>query len=347
MNLLLIIVKAELGLSNVVDSVVKYAEGFLKFESILGVCVTHMDTIDAWTEADFRRVLKAQCGIEEVIFTSLATKASDLEDGVLSLCRANPLNATVDSEEFLKLFRINDNNLRILVSVRKEVENFESIKRQFYQLLSDGTFKGDADDALYEFQVWMTEQVVEAQKRLAEEHNFDFYGPSLANEAGHVANLSKQLEAALLEIRARCFERAPNHTDEMRRCPYCGEVFVKISGCDNVTCGADIGGGFDVRQGRGESLATYFFNWLRDTGRFEMRRRGVRGRQSRARTQQPRGCGRSLNWASMPVVAPPPEMMAAHHVTTEDVPAIPPFALESWNSEFDLRFAGCEIKENE
>ena len=42
------------------------------------------------------------------------------------------VNIAIDSSNFLRFFKINDRNYKILRTVRREVERFESIKKKFY-----------------------------------------------------------------------------------------------------------------------------------------------------------------------------------------------------------------------
>merc|ERR1719334_1465640 len=93
-----------------------------------------MDTIseEEWTEANFRDDLLTQTGITKVIFTRLNKPFMQLENDILSVCHSRPVNIAIDSDNFLRFFKINDRNYKILRSVRREVTRFESIKNKFY-----------------------------------------------------------------------------------------------------------------------------------------------------------------------------------------------------------------------
>ena len=59
-------------------------------------------------------------------------------------------------------------------------------------------------DRLFEFEAHMTEEIIEAQKRICDVNNFTFSGDDAANEAAHVANMMQQLCAVLFFIRKEC-----------------------------------------------------------------------------------------------------------------------------------------------
>ncbi len=66
---MLITVKAEPRLDNVVGGVRKYGERFLELpETVIGVLVTHMDQVP-WSKARFEQVLEQELGMSGVVCT--------------------------------------------------------------------------------------------------------------------------------------------------------------------------------------------------------------------------------------------------------------------------------------
>merc|ERR1739838_807256 len=112
---------------------------------------------------------------------------------------------------------------------------------------------------IFEFQAWMHQEIFEAQKRVSNSNSFSFSGPQMANEAGHIANMTNQLKIVLFDLRVECLGQATGHgIDELRKCPHCGLVWAKIVGCDGATtCGEQVGS-FDNRNG---VMATFSFSW--------------------------------------------------------------------------------------
>ena len=98
------------------------------------------------------------------------------------------------------MFKINENNMKILRSTRKEVANFETMKQNFYAQ-KENFNEQEKIDLVFEFQAWMSQEIIEAQKRVSGTNSFTFEGKKMANEAGHIASLTNQLKAILIDIR--------------------------------------------------------------------------------------------------------------------------------------------------
>ena len=113
----------------------------------------------------------------------------------------------------------------------------------------------------------MTDSIVGAQERVSEDNNFQFDGPLMANEAGHIANLTNQLRTVLLELRTRCLHFTSNHgVNELRKCNFCGLVWAKVVGCTGSTTCGELVNSFDVRKIDDNKkatgvMATFTFKW--------------------------------------------------------------------------------------
>ena len=248
---LVIVVEAHRRMNNVIEEIVKYAKVFKpkEFQSIITACVTHMDQVGAnWTEHEFRRAFEQQTGLTKLVFSQPNKSSQQLEDDILAVCHRPPVEISINSDNFLRFFKIEDQILKVMSSVSREVQNFEKMKREFYEEypifknpnVTAATLDPFDLDMLFEFQAWMTENIATAQQRVAEENGFTFIGDSMVNEAGHIANLTNQLKIALLDVRVTCLRFTQQMDDVMRRCPNCGLVWVKIDGCDNTTCGTPV-----------------------------------------------------------------------------------------------------------
>ena len=144
----------------------------------------------------------------------------------------------MDDENFFKLFKIHSNHRKILQSTSDEVKTFSQKLKAFDE--ARRSFHGkDLADLVFEFQACMTNEIVEAQKRMSKKNNFTFYGDGAANEAGHVANTVNQLRMMLYDIRTECLGYQSEHgVSELRKCPHCGLIWTKVEGCEGeTTCG--------------------------------------------------------------------------------------------------------------
>ena len=220
---ILFVIKADTRMDNVISGIRKYAEGFIPEDipmELLGVCITHMDTV-SWTPSDVVPYIKNKLGIETAIFSSINQSG----DSICKAIRAEvgkraPIKITVDGELFLRLFRIDNNNIKILREVRKEVARFELMKDEFYRIKAAFS-TSEQMDMHFEFQTWMFEEIIEAQKRLSGQNNFTFYGPQMACEASHVANMTNQLRKVLSDVRIEAMQYHRDVDTNFRKCQYC------------------------------------------------------------------------------------------------------------------------------
>ena len=320
-----IVVKAETRIDTVVDNVRKYADRFLELPmDVVGVIVTHMDMV-TWREIDFTSRIEDELGIDTVVFSCIITDHETLKQSILKTC-SETHNLTVDDENFFKLFKIHSNHRKILQSTSDEVKKFSQKKRAFDE--ARRSFQGkDLVDLVFEFQAYMTDEIVQAQMRMSEKNNFTFHGDGAANEAGHVANMVNQLRMILYDIRTECLGYQSEHgVSELRKCPHCGLIWTKVEGCEgDTTCGNRPSAVNDLRDPSYAELGTFLFQWL-DNGQLYISKRGRKSVLSERSSQGMYGCGRSINWKQMATVAVPSEFSETVKVGTSDIKTLPPTA---------------------
>ena len=322
---ILIVVKAETRIDNVVDNVRKYADRFLELPmDVVGVLVTHMDVVD-WGEEDFTPRINDELGIDTVVFSWIITGHQTLKQSILKTC-TETYNLTVNDENFFKLFKIHSNHRKILQSTSDEVKKFLDKKNAFDEARK--AFSGkDLIDLVFEFQAYMTDEIVEAQKRMSEKNNFTFRGDGAANEAGHVANMVNQLRMILYDIRTECLGYQSEHgVSELRKCPHCGLIWTKVEGCEGqTTCGNRPNAVNDFRDPSYAELGTFSFQWL-GTGSLNIIKSGKKHVQSKKSESAHYGCGKSVNWKQMATVEVPSEFSETVKVGTSDIKILPPIA---------------------
>ena len=320
-----IVVKAETRIDNVVDNVRKYADRFLELPmDLVGVLVTHMDMVD-WTEEEFIPRIEDELGIDTVVFSRISTKREALLRSILETCKEQ-YNLTVNSENFFKLFKIHNNHRKILQSTSDEVKNFSEKKKAFDEARKSFSGK-DLVDLVFEFQAYMTDEIVQAQKRMSEKNKFTFCGDGAANEAGHVANMVNQLRMVLYDIRTECLGFQSEHgVSELRKCPYCSTIWTKVEGCEgDTTCGSRPSTVNDFRDSAYAVLGTFSFRWL-GNGNLEITKSGGKTVKSEMNSSSAIGCGRTINWKKMATVSVPSEFSETVKVGTSDIKVLPPTA---------------------
>ena len=342
-NLVLITVKAHVRMESVAKGFREYMEYFLPEDfplELIGFCITHMDTV-IWVENELIHYLKSDLGIENVICSFPEKKSRTLIQEIKDECLKNqPVSIDIDSEIFLRLFKINNNEIKILRETRKEVARFEKIKKDFYVQLKCYN-EIEQKEMIFEFQAWMSDQIVESQRNLSCNNNFSFTGgPGIANEAGHIANLTNQLRQVLRNVRIEAMKYHVDVQTDFRKCPYCGKIWQKVEGCEGDTqCGKTPSEKLKLGQDNGEKLTNDVFSWNEIVQELDTKknsrfiRENVRNSSSVAATQK--GCGQTINWSKMAPVKVPGEFYTADHISTKDVKPIPEEHRRAWENHFD------------
>ena len=320
-----IVVKAETRIANVLENVSKYADRFLELPmEVVGVLVTHMDMVD-WKEDELTPLIEDELGIDTVVFSWISTKRETLLQRILETCKKE-FNLTVNNENFLKLFKIHNSHKLILQSTSREVQNFSETKKAFDEARK--AFSGkDLVDLVFEFQAYMADEIVEAQKRISEKNKFTFSGDGAGNEAGHVANMVNQLRMVLYDIRTACVAYQSEHgVSELRKCPYCSTIWTKVEGCEgDTTCGSRPSTVNDFRDSAYSVLGTFSFRWL-GNGNMEITKSGGKTVKSERNSSSAIGCGKTINWKEMATVSVPSEFSETVKVGTSDIKVLPPTA---------------------
>merc|ERR1712230_201042 len=144
-------------------------------------------------------------------------------------------------------------------------------------------------------------------------------GDDTANEAGHIANLTNQLRATLLEVRTMALGyQSSSGISELRKCPHCSQVWAKLEGCDGSTTCGNKPSSFD---GRFQSLANFEFKY--DGKHLVITKVGQRPTSAATNASSGNaGCGRNIAWKDMAPVQVPCEFSVRTIVTTDDVDTV-------------------------
>jgi hypothetical protein len=183
------------------------------------------------------KFINKHLSITAVVSSSFRTPGNVLQRDILAVCEKKHEFA-IGSDNFLRMFKINNKMSKILRITTREVGDFKILKKNFDEA-RNGYKDKELVDLVFEFQAWMAEMIVKAQQRMSDEAKFTFDGDGAANEAGHVANMVNQLRMVLYDIRVMAAGYQTNHgINEQRKCPHCGEVWTKVEGCEgNTVCG--------------------------------------------------------------------------------------------------------------
>lgn len=96
---IVIVVKAETRMDNVIDGIRKYAERLLDLADMLAVCVTHMDQV-IWDKNEFVKYLNDEMGINKAVFTGNDSESEKLITDLKSICCEQAMDLQIDSKNF-------------------------------------------------------------------------------------------------------------------------------------------------------------------------------------------------------------------------------------------------------
>jgi len=324
-----LVTKAEPRIDNVVGNFGRYADHFMDLDpDIIAAFVTHMDTV-TWTKERLRSCLDSELGMGTVVFSGVSSQGVDIQRDILQVCNKTFSLTIDDAEIFHKMFKINNNNRKIVFECKKQVDFFRGMKEKFAEQRKNFGRKVQIDLA-FEFQAFMTMEIENAKQAMAASCGFDFLGENAHNEVGHIANMVNQLRAILHDIRIETLGYAPEGlADEnmLRKCPHCGLTWAKIAGCDGkTTCGNAVASPDRANAGQ---FATFRFSFSKQDSKlhtFNIVHAGTKKTTEVLTSEKLSnlGCGKDIVWKEMRVVPIPVELLdGIGKITTEDIKTVP------------------------
>ncbi|KAL5261985.1 hypothetical protein ACHWQZ_G007628 [Mnemiopsis leidyi] len=195
---ILITVKADIRLANVMSIVKKFSERLLDFsDEVIGVLVTHMDSV-TWESHELKQKITEEFGIECVLYSGKETPREILLGQITSVC-IKPVPIKVDEKKFSRLFKINDKKIKIQKEISKEISQIKEMKRKFDQLLinEESTSK---NPMINQFIYWIEKKVKEAENKIITSNRFTFQGENEYIERGYMVDMSNRMKLALRSL---------------------------------------------------------------------------------------------------------------------------------------------------
>ena len=127
-----IVVKADERKDEVISRITEYTDRFvvLPLDSV-GVIVTKMDIENRqWTESEFTADCDSVLGIEEVVYSWMDRPGDEILHDILQVCCPEPYDFDINSEMFMRMFKIHDSNRKILKVTSDLKKRFADYKRQ-------------------------------------------------------------------------------------------------------------------------------------------------------------------------------------------------------------------------
>ena len=306
---ILIVVKADIRIDNVVKTITKYAEGIpeeFPTEQI-SVCVTHMDHV-SWSDNEFLQQMTNELGIDTAVFCSLETETETLKNDFLSICaERSPVELSIDGEAFLSTFDLDSRDSKVLHESRKEVALFQKMKQDFYLHTQNTEYTRELSILLvFDFQQIMLDEIILAQKRLSANNNFgNCEGPQIASEAGYIADMTNQIGKVLRSVTVEAENYIIEFETNFRQCPYCSTVWQNADGCEGVkTCGNKVLANNlkGIVQQKSTKMSTFKYLWDCDSETLTIELLDNHEKNTLL-------CGNSIQWSLMAPVRIPEEIL--------------------------------------
>mmetsp|Transcript_50720 Transcript_50720/g.157052 ORF Transcript_50720/g.157052 Transcript_50720/m.157052 type:complete len:454 (+) Transcript_50720:58-1419(+) len=269
-------------------------------------------------QADYREQF-AQEGFRRVMFHSDRVYAISVAAQMLGLMQGMPKKQLEYEEaDFLWYFRVNDESRAQKKVVGKLAQEAQDVLNRYRALIQSLGEIADKDDIIMSAIASSRYEVDEIYDKFIAEYgarmvDLDCYTSSIT--------LQKIIDRAHREFREVVKEMMSYNPDDpndwknsIRKCQFCGEVWVKVSGCNGMTTCGNRAGGRDVTD---RPWFRYTF-WTDATGRFLWARTPDRGAAAAVQTasqtdsgspfgpddvfspEDGEGCGRKIVWSDQP-----------------------------------------------
>lgn len=292
----------------------------------VGVIVTKMDIEGRqWPESEFTKACDEHLGIDEIIYSWMDKPGNDILREILQVCCKNPYDFNINSELFMRMFKIQDSNRKIMKVTSDLKSRFASYKKQL-----DGALKNFPEnekvDLFFDFKAFMTDEVEAAKEEMATILGFDYMGDNKYLQAGYVANMVNQIRSIMYDVRIASLQYQSDHgVSELRKCNYCGRIWAKVEGCEGeTTCGNVPSTYFDIREKGVGIMSTFTFRIT--GGILNIAKTGERHieKKKSSSNELTVGCKKKITWKNMQTVPVPPEFQLEQgDVNTEDILCLP------------------------
>ena len=243
----------------------------------------------------------------------------------------------IDAEMFLRVFKISNNNLKILRETRKEAGRFKQMKDDFFEQREQYDCR-DRMNMTLQFNKWILAEIIAAQHRFITRNSLTFgMGPDMENDVGNVANLTNVLRPVLTDLRIEAYKVHKDVDLDFRQCPHCDEVWQKVEGsdCDTV-CGQRPSNPSDNWSGE---ITIFQFTWDSASGKLSIKKVGMESRIAKRSTDnvqyQPAGCGKNIKWSHMKMVISQFEHDILDIASTSDLFSLPNQYRRDWETFYD------------
>ena len=225
----------------IVDSLIGLKETFDDYTENIIIIITKTDELKQCQKLEIEKYIFQKTGFKKIIFSGMKTNADFLLDKINDFKEEMEVLKEVKpkSREFLKYFKktTDDKMKQYKKEFTEEFEDtLEIFKGKFNEPSTDKALKRALFFALKDYKNNLIERYYEVAKK---EQDYSEY------VLEHVLSFSNEIYHDFEEFRIKaeremdiCLTNYKGETNRFKKCPFCGLIWFKITGCDGkVKCG--------------------------------------------------------------------------------------------------------------
>lgn len=225
----------------IVDSLIGLKETFDDYTENIIIIITKTDELKQCQKLEIEKYIFQKTGFKKIIFSGMKTNADFLLDKINDFKEEMEVLKEVKpkSREFLKYFKktTDDKMKQYKKEFTAEFEDtLEIFKGKFNEPSTDKALKRALFFALKDYKNNLIERYYEVAKK---EQDYSDY------VLEHVLSFSNEIYHDFEEFRTKaekemdiCLTNYKGETNRFKKCPFCGLIWFKITGCDGkVKCG--------------------------------------------------------------------------------------------------------------
>lgn len=297
---LLVVVKGDKQIENVLDKINKFQTNFGRWSEMLAFCITHMDQVP-WTMEYLENVIEEETDTKPpLVFTGKNKSGDVLLDEVLLLC-GEKKKLKVTERNFSTVFTLKDDNAKMEKLISREVVKFEDFVKQWDEQRRG--FGMESHQALlFEFYSFMHSEMKTVLERFATQNMLKLIQGTehYAMEDGYMINLSNQLKVTLKGVVSQMTDQNL-HQYLRKKCPFCSTTVERSTNCnDYVTCGDRKVVTPPVKSEKGEQKKAHLgsFIFSMEGNQLLIEKRSTNSDENIPERFRD-GCGRTLHWMHM------------------------------------------------
>lgn len=308
-----ILSKYECRVDQIVNNAKDIIVPFLEQRCLITLIITAWDLSDRGEDTK-QQILDAfheDFNIDSIIFTEKDMKSEDLKKEMQSKL-GKPQKIDIPAKKISKFFDISKNDHKIIEEIRASTESYLEIVKATRDQANSMEQGQEKEDFVFFSQSVLLEIQVQMKEEFIDKYLQDVTDPE---EFACLDQFHVQLHAAYKSYRDYCRQfikdiTAGVGTFPLRKCPFCGLVWTKVSGCDGeTTCGN--------RPENTDRAVKSKWTWSLTPGKITFQLLSAIKDQLIISTQyktqlvttSAAGCGRKIAWKDMQPVTVPPEIL--------------------------------------